>query len=69
MTEIQVGIHEGPETTRILATAGPETLLLKARLRSGPSHPRARLEIQVEHALTAAGKAEAHLLELDRAPA
>lgn len=41
MTEIRVGIHEGPETTRILATAGPQTVLLKARLRSGPSHPRA----------------------------
>jgi hypothetical protein len=41
MTTIWVGIHERLESTRILVTAGPQEVLLKARLRSGPGHPRA----------------------------
>lgn len=40
MRSIWVGIHPRPEGTRILATAGAEETLLKARLSARP-HPRA----------------------------
>src|SRR5262245_7130766 len=41
MRPIWVGIHPRPDGTRILATAGTETTLLKARLGAEPRHPRA----------------------------
>ena len=41
MRPIWVGIHPRPEGTRILATAGAEATLLKARLAAEPRHPRA----------------------------
>jgi hypothetical protein len=41
MRTIWMGISARPEETRILATAGAETTLLKARLAPRPSHPRA----------------------------
>ncbi len=41
MRSIWVGIHPRPEGTRVLATAGSEETLLKARLASMPKHPRA----------------------------
>lgn len=41
MQTIWVGIHPRPTGTRILATAGAETTLLKARLAAEPRHPRA----------------------------
>jgi hypothetical protein len=41
MTAIWVGIHERLASTRILVTAGPQEVLLKARLRPDPGHPRA----------------------------
>lgn len=41
MRTIWVGISARPEGTRILATVGAETTLLKARLAARPNHPRA----------------------------
>jgi hypothetical protein len=41
MRTIWMGISARPESTRVLATAGAETTLLKARLAARPSHPRA----------------------------
>lgn len=41
MRSIWVGVHPRPEGTRILATAGSEATLLKARLAGAPKHPRA----------------------------
>lgn len=41
MRTIWIGISPRPEGTRVLATAGAETTLLKARLAPRPSHPRA----------------------------
>lgn len=41
MRTIWMGISARPEGTRVLATVGAETTLLKARLAPRPSHPRA----------------------------
>jgi hypothetical protein len=41
MRSIWMGIHPRADGTRILATAGPEETLLKAKLRADPQHPRA----------------------------
>lgn len=41
MRSIWMGIHPRADGTRILATAGAEETLLKARLRPDPQHPRA----------------------------
>jgi len=41
MHSIWVGIDPRPPTARILAMAGPQETLLKARLSSAPKHPRA----------------------------
>lgn len=41
MSDIWMGISPGATTTRVLAMAGPSETILKARLSSRPSHPRA----------------------------
>jgi hypothetical protein len=41
MEALWVGIDPHPTETRILAMAGPNEILLKARLRPHPQHPRA----------------------------
>ena len=41
MESLWVGIDPHPTETRILAMAGPGEILLKARLRPHPQHPRA----------------------------
>lgn len=41
MDALWVGIDPHPMETRILAMAGPDEILLKARLRPHPQHPRA----------------------------
>jgi hypothetical protein len=38
---IWLGVIPGPERARVLAQAGPDETILKARLRSPPAHPRA----------------------------
>jgi hypothetical protein len=41
MRSIWVGIYPRPSETRVLAMAGPDEVLLKARLSSEAQHPRA----------------------------
>jgi hypothetical protein len=41
MAALWVGIDPHPTETRILAMAGPGEIVLKARLRPHPQHPRA----------------------------
>lgn len=41
MKALWVGIDLHPTETRILAMAGPDEIVLKARLRPHPQHPRA----------------------------
>lgn len=41
MESIWMGIAPSPDTTRVIAMTGPSEPILKARLASDPSHPRA----------------------------
>lgn len=41
MEALWVGIDPNPNETRILVMAGPSEIILKARLRPHPQHPRA----------------------------
>jgi hypothetical protein len=41
MDSIWIGVAPGPTAARVLALAGPSHTILKARLASNPSHPRA----------------------------
>lgn len=43
MEALWVGIDPNPMETRILAMAGPSEIVLKARLRPRPQHPRAAM--------------------------
>jgi hypothetical protein len=41
MESIWMGVAPGPQTTRVIAMAGPSETILKAQLLKDPVHPRA----------------------------
>lgn len=45
MRPLWIAVDSKPDETRVLATAGPQETLLKARLSAVPHHPRAVLTL------------------------
>jgi hypothetical protein len=66
MTTLWMGISPGPLTTRVIAIAGGNETILKARLSPSPSHPRALPTLLEAVALWQGQKVHAALAAAER---